>query len=187
ILLVDRVDDSRLAERGEQPRALARLGADNLALPRDDAAAGALLVELPGVAVPRVEVILRAPHVPLLFGLPIRLRAPRRAARAGALRSASAAGHTGRCARWGTRRWRTCRWSRRRSRGRWRVARRVRRDPAAILHAAVDVAGAFHLHLQLEVRGLSALPDEIDRAGRLLAGRLDGDRAVLDLPIRVTR
>src|SRR5581483_10694029 len=54
-------------------------------------------------------------------------------------------------------------------------------------HAAVDVARALHQELQLEVGDFAALPDEIHRAGRLLARGFDHDRAVLDLPVVVAR
>src|SRR6185369_4554426 len=139
---------------------------DDLTLPRDDAAAGVLLVVLAGVAVAGVEVVLRAPHVPLFFALAIGRRAARGAARAGTL-VAAATGPGGR-------RWRTGgrRAGGRRSAGRCGRRRRALRrrgiggNPAAILHAAVDLPRAFHAQLQLEVRRLAALPDEIDRSRR---------------------
>src|SRR5207244_3939710 len=58
-----------------------------------------------------------------------------------------------------------------------------RLNEAAILNPTVD-AGAFALEfgLQLEVTGLPALPDEVDRAGGFFAGGFDGDHAVIDVP-----
>src|SRR5207237_6730828 len=65
-----------------------------------------------------------------------------------------------------------------------RRGRRLWRDPAAVLDTAVDVARPLHLHFQFEVRGFP-LPHQIHSAGRLLAGRLDRDRAVFHLPVLV--
>src|SRR6476661_4738398 len=72
---VDRVDGCRIADGREQAATVARAGAHDLSLPRDDAAAGGLLVELAGVAVAGIEVVLRAPHVPLRFAFVARRRA----------------------------------------------------------------------------------------------------------------
>src|SRR5262249_44976136 len=171
VRLVNGVDRGLIAERREQPRVLAFLRAHDLSLPRDDAAAGALLVELAGVAVAGVEVVLRAEHVPLILGRGIRGRSPRRTAGTGTLVATSRATTRWRlsgrlCAAsttcgW----WRSRGWLRRSTWGRSRIPRSsgslslpVRADPAAILDAAVDVARAFHLQLQLEVRCLAALP-----------------------------
>src|SRR5262245_33390982 len=165
-LLVIAVDDGRFSQRGEEPRILALFGPHELSLPRDDPASGGLLVELPGVAVAGIEIVLGAPHVPLFLGFRIRRRATGGAARAGSrLRR------------------------RRRGSGTTRASGALRRgsDPSAVLHAAVDAAGALHLHLQLEVRRLAPLPHEIDGAGWLLARGLDRDRAVLHLPVFVAR
>src|SRR5438132_217446 len=67
VRLVDGVDRGLVAQRCQQPRALAGLGAHDLTLPRDDAAPGGLLVKLTGVPVRGVEVVLRAGHVPFGF------------------------------------------------------------------------------------------------------------------------
>ena len=175
-----RIDDRRFAQRREQARILPLFGAHHLPFPGDDAAPGGLLVELPGIAVSGVDIVLRAPHVPLLFGLRIRRRAARGAAWTRALWTAT----TSSCNRY----WRTL--AARRTCGtssRASASRRVGRDPPAILNAAVDVPGAFHLHLQLEVGGFAALPDEIHGTARLLAGRFNDDGAVFDLPLVIAR
>src|SRR5262245_1681741 len=165
--LVVRVDHRGLAERREQTRILALLGPHDLAFPRDDAATRGLLVELARVAVPGIEVVLRAPHVPQLFGGRIGRRSSRRTARARALvaapanpsltaprcasRSLRTRSTSGRCTAWGCRRRsRRSRTTRRATWGTRRATRascatstlRARRNPAAILHAAVDIAGA---------------------------------------------
>src|ERR1035441_6457641 len=61
------------------------------------------------------------------------------------------------------------------------LARRL--DEAAILYAAIHArAFAPQFRFQLEVAGLSALPDQIHRPGGLLARGLHGNRAVLHMP-----
>src|SRR4051812_22827438 len=82
VRLEDRIDGSGIADGREKAATVARPGAHDLSLPRDDAAAGGLFVELSGVAVRRIEVVLRAPHVPLRFALVAWRRAAGGAARA---------------------------------------------------------------------------------------------------------
>src|SRR6185437_1260946 len=59
---------------------------------------------------------------------------------------------------------------------------RTRCDPASILDSAIDVACAFHVETKVEVRDVSALPHDVDRACWMFAGWIDVDGAVFHRP-----
>src|SRR5215475_7767070 len=152
------IDRCWIVQGCKKPWILSFLSTNGLALKRDDPSAGCLFIKLAGVSVTRVEVVLRAGHVPLCFtGCSGRCTA-RLSARAGFRLLATTSAATSRIGRY---------------------------NPTTILHATINVAGALHLQFQFEIRRLTTLPDQINRSRRFFAGGFDNDCTVLYLPILI--
>src|ERR1035438_8813904 len=141
-----------------------------------------------GIIIARVEIELLPCHIPLRFlggrGWSARIRA-RTAPAAPSCRRSRGGGPSTRASRAR----RSGRWSARpRERTSTPAARiperyvEIRRHVAAELDPAIHVACAFGLELQHEVGGFAALPNNVYRTSRFLAGRLHEDGAVLDAP-----